>query len=223
MASSCFQIDKWRGIWIVLWEIHIKFKATICVWGVCRTSNENLPVLKREKEKKKNLKSPPLYLSHSWDFVSYMKHIISTCCVAGIIIRPHNHTQAVHSDTVGKQSPLWTLISPNSKWKARQKELKTLSCWMLLTECFFPNTGPEALSVFLHTYCLQLQWSHAKICLDHKGATALNFSLWHSWKIMNPVLWRLLGQKSTPGADGFSLSLPSCWEIRLRLTYYHFH
>lgn len=52
VASSCFQIHKWRGIWIVLWEIHIKFKATICVRGVCRTSNKNLPALKRERKKK---------------------------------------------------------------------------------------------------------------------------------------------------------------------------
>lgn len=65
VASSCFQIHKWRGVRIILWKIHIKLKAPICIWGVCWTSNENLPTLRKQKD---SFQKETLYLSSSCDF-----------------------------------------------------------------------------------------------------------------------------------------------------------
>lgn len=62
VASSCFQIHKWRRVRIVLWKIHIKFKAPICIRGVCWTSNENLPTLRKQKD---SFQKEPLRLSSS--------------------------------------------------------------------------------------------------------------------------------------------------------------
>lgn len=51
VSTGCLQVHQRRWIGIILGEIHIKFEATIGIWGVCWASDENLQI-KSTVEKK---------------------------------------------------------------------------------------------------------------------------------------------------------------------------
>lgn len=42
VAPRGFQVDQRGGVGVVLGEVHVKLKAAVCIWGVCRTGNQDL-------------------------------------------------------------------------------------------------------------------------------------------------------------------------------------